>query len=67
MNPTLRVPASVSSLAHTAHGDMRRTASTLTGVTTRAGLLSAETHLKRTADAVREMRSQVRVLKRQTV
>lgn len=64
MNATLRVPSTVSSLAHTTQGDITRIASTLSGVTTRAALIQAEERLKRVMDNAREMRSAVRVLKR---
>lgn len=65
MNATLRVPSTVSSLAHTTQGDITRIASTLSGVTTLAGLVQADQRLKRVLDNAREMRSQVRVMKRE--
>lgn len=60
----IRIPQTVSSLAHTTAGDVSRVTTALSGVTTRAALISADLALKRAADNVRELRSQVRVLKR---
>lgn len=63
----IRVPTDLSSLAHSMASDVSRVRTTLSGVTTRPAVLRAENDLKRMAESVRMMRSQVRVLKRAAV
>ena len=56
MNPArIAIPANVSSVAHTASGDIARVTSTLTGTTTHAALVSAEQARKRAIVALRDL------------
>jgi len=64
MNITLRVPHTIHSRAIQARNDLNIVATTLTSTTTSAALNTAEQALKRVQDNARQLRSDIRSLKR---